>query len=210
VNVKAIAGLLLGGVLLAGCGPDRESGTVVLDTTTTTTTAPRASTTAATSPATSRTPTTTAAPEDLSGFQTDPFRQERPATVPPVPTVVGVRVARHDGFDRVVFDIDGALPGAVDVRPVDRVVADGSGAAVAVAGRAFLRVRFEGAQAHDDQGRPTVAARTTADLPAVEEAVLAGDFEGNVTVALGLNAPAPFRVLELSGPTRVVVDVRSA
>jgi hypothetical protein len=213
MNVNVISTVLVAGVLLAGCGSDRESGSVALDTTTTTAARP-ATTPATTAPPTSPTTrapatTTTALPEDLTGFQTDPFRHEHPVAVPPVPRVVGIRVGRHTGFDRVVFDIDGPLPGAVAVRFVDRVVADGSGQPVAVAGKAFLQVRFEGAQAHDDQGRATLATRTEANLPAVEEVVLAGDFEGYVTVALGLTAAAPFRVLELTGPTRVVVDVRT-
>jgi hypothetical protein len=208
MNATAIATVLIGGVLLAGCGSDRESGSVALDTTTTTparpsTTAERAATTRP--PAT----TSTAVPEDLTGFQTDPYRREHPVAVPPVPRVVGIRVAHHAGFDRVVFDIDGPLPGVVDVRSVDRVVADGSGQPVSVAGQALLQVRFEGAQAHDDQGRATVAPRTAADLPGLTEAVVASDFEGYVKVGLGLRAPVPFRVLELSGPTRVVVDVRT-
>ena len=218
MNIKSLSGiaaLAIASVVLAGCGADRESGSVALDTTSTTSarttsTAPPATspTTRATAPAT----TTTAPPlpEDLSGFQTGPFRREHPVAVPPVPRVVDVRVARHDGFDRAVFDFDGPLPGAVAVQSVDRVVADGSGEAVAVAGRAFLQVRFEEAQAHDDQGRPTIAARSAPDLPAIEEVVVAGDFEGYVTIALGLTTPAPFRVLELSAPTRVVVDVRTS
>jgi hypothetical protein len=211
MRTTAIAGLLVGGLLLAACGSDRQSGSVALDLTTTTTTAARPSTTPATT-GTTRPPaatTTTGEPEDLSGFQTDPYRREHPVAVPPVPRIVGIRVAHHSGFDRVVFDVDGPLPGTVDVRSVDRVVSDGSGQPVAVAGQAVLQVRFEGAQAHDDQGRPTVAMRTAAHLPALDEVVVASDFEGYVTVGLGLTATAPFRVLELSGPTRVVVDVRT-
>jgi hypothetical protein len=148
--------------------------------------------------------------EDLSGFQTDPFRKEHPTAVPPIATVVSVRAAHHPGFDRVVFDLDPSLPGAESVRYVDRVVADGSGDLVTVAGPAYLLVRFEEAQAHTDAGASTIVRRTTpGGLTTIREIVVAGDYEGYVTIALGVSDRAAFRVVELANPARVVVDVRS-
>ncbi|MGH9280180.1 MAG: AMIN-like domain-containing (lipo)protein [Acidimicrobiales bacterium] len=209
-TVAALALLLVG---CAGAG----SGSVPIDlvptTTTPTTSAPSTTTTTTTTTtaasASTNPPRTTAASEELSGFQTDPFRREHPLSVPPVPVLTAIRSAHHDGYDRVVFEFTGPLPGAVSVRYVDRVIADGSGNAVTVAGQAFLQVRFEEAQAHTDAGAPTVANRTRPNLPVLTEVVMAGDYEGYVTVALGLTTRAPFRVLELSNPTRVVVDVRA-
>ena len=222
VGVKILATVLVSGLCLAACGGDQRSGTVSLGgtstsaapsvTTVTTTTTPATATTGARPPAsatTAPTASTAAPPEDLSGFQTEPFRHEHALSVPPVPEVVAVRAASHSGFDRVVFDIDGPLPAAVSVRYVDQVVADGSGAPVAVAGRAYLQVAFDEAQAHTDTGVATIPSRSQPGLPAIEEVVVAGDFEGHVTIALGLAARVPFRILELGGPTRVVVDVRA-
>lgn len=131
-------------------------------------------------------------------------------SVPPVAVLTGIRSARHDGFDRVVFDFAGPLPAADTARYVDQVTADGSGQPVMVAGRASLLVRFEQAQAHTDTGSPTIAPRVSPALPVVSEIVSAGDYEGYVTIALGLTAKVPFRVFELANPSRVVVDVRSA
>lgn len=189
----------------AACGsPDH--GTVALGpgatttTTTTSTTVPGATTTSTTSPA---------PPEDLTGFRTDPYRAERSIVVPPVPQVTAIRAAAHNGFERVVFDLTG-LPGADSVRYVDKVVADGSGLPVTVAGSAYLLVRFEDAQAHTDAGAALLAMRSTPGLNTVREIVMAGDYEGYVTIALGLTQRAPFRVLELTNPARVVVDVRTA
>lgn len=205
---------------LVACGSGK-SGTVTLGV------APTSTAPAPTAPATTLPPTTSPSPtvvpprptttapeppdEDLSGFQTDPFRKEHLLAVPPVPVVVGLRSAHHPGFDRVVFDFDGQLPGAVSVRYVDRVTADGSGDPVTVAGRAFLLVRFEEAQAHTDAGMPTIARRPAlgGGLTTVREIALAGDYEGYVTVALGVSDKAAFRVIELNNPARVVVDVRS-
>jgi hypothetical protein len=52
----------------------------------------------------------------------------------------GVRSGRHDGYDRVVFDVKGADPVGYHVRYVDSVHADGSGEPVPVAGDAALEV----------------------------------------------------------------------
>ena len=52
-------------------------------------------------------------------------------------------------FDRVVFEFNGGVPADVRVRYVDRLIADGSGLPVRIAGRAVLRVRFEAADAHN-------------------------------------------------------------
>ena len=67
---------------------------------------------------------------------------------------------------------------SVQVGYVDRLFADGSGRRVRVAGQALLRVRFERAQAHTDDGSSTAAPRRVAyALPNVMTAVRAGDFE---------------------------------
>ena len=47
----------------------------------------------------------------------------------------------------------------------------------------------------------------TPDLQNVAAVTLAGDFEGQVTLGLGLNTKTYYQVFALSGPTRVVIDV---
>lgn len=127
---------------------------------------------------------------------------------PVIPTLVGIRAAHHPGFDRVVFRFRGGLPSSVRVRYVDRLIADGSGLPVRIAGRAILRVRFEPAQAHDDQGE-TVPGRRAFALPNLMTTVRAGDFEAVTTYGLGLAMRRPFEVFTLTQPNRVVVDVRA-
>lgn len=208
-NHRLCAGALAVAALLLGACNGTSSR--MIDLGTAPSTAPSTPSAASAAPPV---PTTTTAPEpadDLSGFQTDPLRRERAISVPPVAVLTGIRSARHDGFDRVVFDFAEPLPAADAVRYVDHVTADGSGQPVAVAGRAFLVVRFEQAQAHTDAGSPTIAARRLSpNLPVISEIVEAGDYEGYVTIALGLTAKVPFRVFELANPSRIVVDVRSA
>ncbi len=133
---------------------------------------------------------------------------ERASSAPTTPVLVAVRAAHRDGVDRVVFEFRGGLPAKREVDYVDRLFADGSGRRVRVAGQALLRVRFERAQAHTDDGSPTAAPRRVAyALPNVMTAVRAGDFEAVTTYGLGLAKRTPVRVTTLQAPPRVVVEV---
>ena len=133
---------------------------------------------------------------------------ERASSAPTTPVLVAVRAAHRDGVDRVVFEFRGGLPAKREVDYVDRLFADGSGRRVRVAGQALLRVRFERAQAHTDDGSPTAAPRRVAyALPNVMTAVRAGDFEAVTTYGLGLAKRTPVRVMTLQAPPRVVVEV---
>jgi len=138
-----------------------------------------------------------------------PLMASGPApAAPPVPTLVGIRAAEHEGFDRVVFEFDGRLP-RVRAGYVDELIGDASGLPVRIAGRAVLRLRFSPADAHDADG-PTVTGRRAFALPNVMTAVRAGDFEAVTTYGLGLARRSRFEVSTLRSPARVVVDVRAA
>lgn len=124
------------------------------------------------------------------------------------PVLVAVRASHHGAVDRVVFEFRGGLPADRQVAYVPRLFADGSGRRVHVPGQALLRVRFEPAAAHTDQGVPTAAPRRVAfALPNVLTAVRSGDFEAVTTYGLGLAARTPVRVTTLQAPPRVVVEV---
>lgn len=120
-----------------------------------------------------------------------------------------VRAASQDGFDRVVFELDGAVPG-YRVEYVDRPVLQcGSGEPVEVAGDGWLQVRLTPAQAHTEAGEPTVRERERhLSLPIVKELQSTCDFEADVTWVLGVASPNRYRVQELSDPARLIVDVR--
>ena len=128
---------------------------------------------------------------------------------PAVPTLVGIRAAHHPDVDRVVFEFRGGVPADVRVRYVDRLIADGSGLPVRIAGRAVLQVRFEAADAHDGSGA-TAPARRTFALPNVMTTVRSGDFESVLTYGIGLAKRTHVETSTLTGPSRVVVDIRAA
>ena len=125
-------------------------------------------------------------------------------------TLRAARTAPHAGYDRVVFEFAGdSVPGYVVTYAAKPVRRCGSGDLVALGGARQLVVRFEPARAHDDQANVTIAAREASPgLPAVKDLKLVCDFEGQVEWALGVAAALPYRVEELAGPARLIVDVR--
>jgi hypothetical protein len=130
-----------------------------------------------------------------------------PAGAQSTPTLVDVRAGRHPGFDRVVFEFQGAVP-EHHVRYVDQLVEDGSGTPVSVAGSADPEVVFPGANAHEEDGTPSVSPRRfSPGLTAVKEVAQIGDFEAVVSYGIGLDRRRPLTVSTLSGPSRLVIGV---
>ena len=126
---------------------------------------------------------------------------------PEDPVLVDVRAGGHSGYDRVVFEFRGPVP-EHRVGYVDQLVEDGSGNPVSVAGDADLEVVFEGANAHSDDGTPTVSPRRfSPGLTAVKEVVQLGDFEAVVSYGIGVDRRRPIEVSTLSGPSRLVIDL---
>lgn len=134
---------------------------------------------------------------------------DRPQHDAPAATLVAVRTGTHDGFDRIVFEFDERVPG-YHTEYIDRPVRKcGSGNVTQVAGDGWLEVRMSPANAHTEEGRPTVAERERMpNLPVLSELELTCDFEAVVTWVFGVESPNRYQVRELSSPPRLVVDVR--
>lgn len=192
-----------GALLLAACGGGGggEAGPAATRTVTVTAepTSPPAST-----------PQTVAPPQWPTRDVSAPFA----GTVPPVPTLAAVRIGTHPegGYDRVAFEFD-KLPGYT-VRYQSKIVYDGSGEPVDLDGAAFIQLVFNPCQAHDDDGNSTLPSELTkpvrAGLPALTSYVLNGDFEGYVSVALGVAKKTGFKVdrfRNTAGNYVVYVDV---
>lgn len=118
------------------------------------------------------------------------------------------RIGRHDGFDRVVFDLEGSGTPGYRVEYVAEAVQDGSGDVVEVDGDAILAVVLTGTR-YPDEGEDVVAPATyDADgAEIVEEVRLDGTFEGMTQAFIGLDDEVPFRVFTLADPTRLVIDL---
>jgi hypothetical protein len=159
------------------------------------------------------TATTSSAPGSTAGcdegeWQTVPLAVTNAVAVPPVPTIMSVRAAQHPecSYDRVVFDITGTMPGYA-IRYSSRVIADASGSPIALPGERYLIVTLRPAQAHSAVGAGTIAHGVQLlGFPVLQSWVLAGDFEGVVTIAIGLSGPVSVRTGELGG--RLYIDVK--
>jgi hypothetical protein len=139
----------------------------------------------------------------------DPGFSTRPRTVehPPAgsPKLVDLRAGRHATLDRVVFQIDGPLPW-YSVRYVPVVRLDGSGEPLTLRGSGFLEVVLRAAT--DDDGRPVLATtRLRPDFPALREVNAPFSFEGQTVAGVGVSQRVGFRVFELTGPNRIVLDL---
>jgi hypothetical protein len=209
----ALATVLLVALGLAGCsGSDAAPAT--------STTASPGPAVTSTAPAAGSTTTgaggsTSAPAEDPLAAETDAPRSA-PADGNGTALLKAVRVGRNAGFERIVFEFAGPARPGYRVRWVDGpITSDGAGAPVDVAGKAYLQVIMEPASGVDmDTGK---LAYTGPDRIAVAgqtklltDLVRTGDFEAVLTWVAGAGRKVPFRVLTLSAPSRLVVDVRTA
>lgn len=139
-------------------------------------------------------------------WDTAPVHVTRQAT--PTPHILDLRVGQHPTYDRVVIDLSGPTPG-YDIRYVSGLHYDATGGSVPLRGARFIQVRLTPAVAHDADGDsvyrgPTLEQYT---MPTLRGAAFTGDFEGTVSFGLSLSHLKDFRVLELSAPNRIVIDL---
>lgn len=125
--------------------------------------------------------------------------------------LVAVRLARNDGYDRLVFEFADGVPSyTIGYRPLP-AYADPSGADVPLPGaNAAVRVVLSGATGNGAgvEGERTYfgPSTVTADTAVVTEAKAAGDFESVLSWVVGLRSEVPFSVLVFNGPPRLVID----
>jgi hypothetical protein len=125
------------------------------------------------------------------------------------PTMTNIRTGLNPGFDRVVLDLTGSQPG-VTYTLVDELKADPSDQIVWLTGESFVSVVASPARAHDDSGNPTYTGPDkfrTRNLRNVMAVAVTGDFEGYLSIGLGIRSQTWVRVFTLASPTRVVIDV---
>ena len=156
-----------------------------------------------------RAPSGTLSAQDTAAFAGTTAATNRPSAGQPPAILGAARSTGHTGYDRIVFEFEGpGVPGyhvEYSSTPVRRC---GSGDLVELPESGRLVVRLEPARAHDEGGNPTVIDRTQAPaLPAVRRMIMICDFEGQVTWALGVDGVAPYRVLELAQPSRLILDI---
>jgi hypothetical protein len=131
------------------------------------------------------------------------------SVVPDIAVLTGIRTAAHPTFDRIVLDLPGPHP-QVSSRFIDELTRDGSGEVEWLAGAAFAGVQVTPAQAHDDAGHPSYPGPQkyrTRNLANVVAVAITGDYEGVLSVGVGMRKQTWIKVFTLHSPTRVVMDV---
>jgi hypothetical protein len=210
------AGILLAALLpaLAACG----GGSGDAATVTTSATSPPAATSAAPADpttATSTTPSVTPSAAAAEPAPTDTRPRSDDTDMPGTAAVLTeIRTADRGSYDRVVLEFDRPF-GGWNVQYVDEVTEDPTGDPVPLRGDAALVVVVQGAtlnnvfQTTDDNPLATYDGprRVRPDLPAVKEVADAGDFEAVLSFGIGTASRTGFKVLRLTGPDRLVVDV---
>jgi hypothetical protein len=127
--------------------------------------------------------------------------------------LTAVRVAHQPGFDRIVFEF-APQPGATAHIPAYNVsrqasakfVKDPSGLPVTMRGSSGLRIVFQGASGATSYSG---SRDLTPNLPVVQEVEQLGDFESVLSWGAGLSQASCIRTLELSNPSRLVIDVQT-
>jgi hypothetical protein len=206
------------GVVLAGCSSPPAAPTAPAGTATP---APVAKTTAGPSTNVADVSTADSGRKDadcsiVSGWNTAP--DDGGLALSPAP-LTQVRVGQHSCYDRVVFDVAGRDPVGFIASYVPVVKADGSGESVPVAGTQALevvvRAPFVGTndpQAWQDMprvGDDLVAADSLSGWSALRGVTFAGSFEGQSTIAVGVQDKRSFRVWTsgTGDQQRVVLDI---
>ncbi len=128
-----------------------------------------------------------------------------------------VRVAERDTYARIVLEFNGTGTPGWSVNYVVEPVADGSGDALPLGGDTFLDIYASGTAAPLAPGGGLDPEGGYYDGPqhfqpanggAIGDVFVGGWFEGYTQVTLGIDGhQAPFRVVALTDPPRLVVDL---
>ncbi|WP_242648268.1 hypothetical protein [Corynebacterium sp. Marseille-P4321] len=134
-------------------------------------------------------------------------KSERPSE-PAQLAVTGVRVGTHEGFDRVVVDLEGQGDPGWFVDYTSTPMQETTGQPLTVAGNAFLNINVDGTVSPFEMGRDNgVAVENAGDTGNIVDVTHAGTYEGRTQVVVGLRSELPYSVQVLRGPTRLVVDI---
>jgi hypothetical protein len=127
--------------------------------------------------------------------------------------ITAIRIGRHDGFDRVVFEFGGPGTPGWDVRYADSPASQGSGAPIDLDGDAALAVTVSGVGYPPETGVEEYAGPrqfSVGDTEIVTEVYFDGTFEGTTFAVVGTESQTPFRVYLLDAPARIVLEVADA
>ncbi|WP_407713011.1 hypothetical protein [Corynebacterium camporealensis] len=153
------------------------------------------------------TPEPTAAGVMPLGAANKEMKTERPPA-PAQLVVTDVRVGKHSGFERVVFEFSGNGTPGWFVDYTDTPSQLGSGNAIEFNGNTALNVNIDGTTYpfELDISDPHLGVTEgTGDI--ITEVIPTGTFEGRSQFVVGLSSAHPYSVQVLRGPSRLVIDI---
>lgn len=127
----------------------------------------------------------------------------------PLALITDIRVGAHDGYDRVVFEFNAGIPQFRLDEATPPLLADGSGLPIEVDGSAFWQLVMQGGTRVNPEGGFSYAGPTdfTPGFDKLTQLVTGGDFEAVSTWYFGLEASSCVRVITLTNPSRLVIDI---
>lgn len=143
--------------------------------------------------------------EQLANADASP-KTTRPAA-PARLAVTGLQTSSHEGFDRVVVNLDGDGEPGWFADYVPSPTQQTVGTPLEVKGSAFLNVYVDGTVYPQDIGRSDVDANHAEGTGSIVEVVNAGTSGGRSQIVIGLKSNAPYFVRAVENPTRLVIDI---
>lgn len=138
----------------------------------------------------------------------DPSPKSLRPSAPSELVVTGVRVGAHEGFDRVVVDLEGTGKPGWFVDYTSTPMQETVGQPLKVAGNAFLNINVDGTVYPFELGKDSeVPVKMAGDTGNVIDVISAGTYEGRSQIVVGLRSALPYSVQVLEDPKRVVVDI---
>jgi hypothetical protein len=124
--------------------------------------------------------------------------------------ITGIRVGTHADYDRIAFEFDAGIPRYQIETATPPFYADPSGLPLQIAGSAFWKITLIGGTAVKPDGGSSYAGPTNfvPNFNALVQLKEGGDFEALSTWYVGLTDTSCIRVLTLSDPARLVIDIR--
>jgi len=202
---------LIAAIVLAGCA--------AASPTPSTSGSPSAGAAATVAPSGSPVPSASASASAASTAPSEPTESLLPFACTPSVSIAGttdraqitdVRVGKHTGYDRVVFEFDGGIPQTTIDAVLPPFYQDPSGLELTVSGSAFLKLTLNGGTKVSPAGGVTYSGSNDfkPGFDQLVELVEAGDFEAISTWYLGVDPGGCIRVLTLAAPSRLVIDIQ--
>lgn len=161
---------------------------------------------------TEATPLPDAGPDDDAPFVANTDPDTNAGTSGALLTPLDLRFGRHDGYDRLVLDLDGSGEPAWRMEYVDEPRGQGSGEIVDLDGGAYLVLDVQNIMLPgEEEGQPEYLGPAAILPPSggvIREVQWGGIFEGTLQIFVGVTEEVPFRVFLLENPDRIVIDIQ--